>query len=164
MPTPPGPTAVATASAATRSAAASGSPASSAAPTASNTGPMLVTARRLTEHEHAVIERLIEVAPDAEQQRLRAAAALVQWARPCPCACGTIDLFSCDDADDAQYPLPEHRLVVEGWLLRDPDEPVGVMLFASDDRLVSVEVYVHERVDGDPPFALPRAEDIVVPS
>jgi hypothetical protein len=107
-----------------------------------------------TAEERALVERLIELSPADLQPSLRDAFARLEPGEKCKCGCGTFAI---------EYPgvtRTQHGLVAEGFIDRPGDAPIGVMLFAVGARPTRLEVYVPERVDGDPPLSLPKAADI----
>jgi hypothetical protein len=104
--------------------------------------------------ERALVERLVELSPADQQPSLRQAFARSVPGEKCTCGCGTFAI---------EYPgvaRKQHALVAEGFIDRPGKPPISVMLFAVGGRPTRLEIYVPERIDGDPPPSLPKAADI----
>lgn len=110
--------------------------------------------RPLTEQERAVVARMIDLSPAELRESFRSALARATYKPGCTCGCGS---FNLDYGGEA---LPGGGVVAEGFVGREPLTPIGVLLWASKDRVRGIEFYDTERRDGDPPLPFPEASRI----
>ena len=111
--------------------------------------------RPFTQQEQAVLERLVELAPEDQRQSLRDSLAEAEAGDSCACGCGSFRI------ENPGRERAQHYLVAEGFVDRGEGRPLmSVMLFAANGTADDLEIYAPEHVTGDPPIPFPRAEDI----
>jgi hypothetical protein len=113
------------------------------------------TPRNLTPDEIQVLQRLIELAPADQQEALRLNLGRARAGVPCACGCGGFQILV-----DGESKTEQDWLVAEGFVDRGDRQPLGVLLFASNDRPTYLEFYDSQRQDDDPPIPLPTPADI----
>jgi hypothetical protein len=110
--------------------------------------------RALTENERALLDALLSNDfPGVEPLRVQAHDVLA--APGCRCGCGTIDL--CPQGTSPPGSAAASPVPAEGRVLgADGVDAGGLLLFLSDGRLASLEVYSY-----DDPLPLPRPDRVI---
>jgi hypothetical protein len=109
--------------------------------------------RALTQHERDLIRWLIEHSFDKDARRLLPQIDRLSVASKCTCGCPTIDF-----ALDGEPVGRRGEQCISDWLADVDGMPVGVMLFQTNDRISTLEVY--SLPGTDQPFGLPAIESI----
>lgn len=100
--------------------------------------------RQLTSHEHAILERLLEVPFDGcDSAREQLPHLLARSVPECIEHCGSVELMA-----DASVPFMPHegshesKVDAEGWAIDDDGIPIEILLFQKEGRLSYLEFVV----------------------
>jgi hypothetical protein len=109
--------------------------------------------RPLTQNERDLIRWLIEHSFVKDASRLLPQIDRLSVATKCNCGCPTIDF-----ALDGEPVARKGEQLVSDWIAEVDGMPVGVMLWQTNDRISTLEVY--SLPGTDKPFGLPSLESI----
>lgn len=108
--------------------------------------------RPLTQHERDLIRWLLEHS-HLDSSRLFPQVDRLSVATRCTCGCPTIDF-----ALDGEPVASKGEQLISDWLADVDGMPVGVMLWQTNDRISTLEVY--SLPGTDKPFGLPAMDSI----
>jgi hypothetical protein len=109
--------------------------------------------RPLTEHERDLVRWLVEHS-HLDASRLLSQIDRLSVAARCTCGCPTIDF-----ALDGEPVACKGEQLVSDWLAEVDGMPVGVMLWQTNDRISTLEIY--SLPGTDKPFGLPAIASIL---